>query len=49
MKLPYAIFGKSLLLSLLENYCDINKAERFDALFERLVFDDFTARDHPVL
>nr|VFK32121.1 MAG: Predicted AAA-ATPase [Candidatus Kentron sp. MB]VFK35081.1 MAG: Predicted AAA-ATPase [Candidatus Kentron sp. MB]VFK76213.1 MAG: Predicted AAA-ATPase [Candidatus Kentron sp. MB] len=29
-------FGKSLLLSMLENYYDINKADRFDALFGRL-------------
>nr|VFJ43085.1 MAG: Predicted AAA-ATPase [Candidatus Kentron sp. DK] len=29
-------FGKSLLLSVLENYYDLNKADRFDALFGNL-------------
>nr|VFK61513.1 MAG: Predicted AAA-ATPase [Candidatus Kentron sp. TUN]VFK70321.1 MAG: Predicted AAA-ATPase [Candidatus Kentron sp. TUN] len=29
-------FGKSLLLSMLENYYDLNKADRFEALFGHL-------------
>jgi hypothetical protein len=29
-------FGKSLLLSMLEHYYDIKRAEQFDALFGRL-------------
>ena len=29
-------FGKSLLLSMLEHYYDVNRAEQFDALFGRL-------------
>ena len=29
-------FGKSLLISMLENYYDLNRADQFDALFEKL-------------
>ena len=39
-------FGKSLLLSMLENYYDINKADRFDALFGRLAIGQVPTEEH---
>ncbi|PXF56748.1 MAG: hypothetical protein C4B58_12395 [Deltaproteobacteria bacterium] len=37
-------FGKSLLLSMLENYYDVAKKDEFDALFGHLEIGD---HDHP--
>ena len=39
-------FGKSLLLSMLENYYDINKADRFEMLFGRLAIGQAPTEEH---
>nr|VFK11986.1 MAG: PD-(D/E)XK nuclease superfamily protein [Candidatus Kentron sp. LPFa] len=39
-------FGKSLLLSMLENYYDLNKADRFDALFGGLAIGQNPTAKH---
>ena len=39
-------FGKSLLLSMLENYYDINKAERFEELFGNLAIGQDPTPEH---
>nr|VFK58101.1 MAG: Predicted AAA-ATPase [Candidatus Kentron sp. UNK]VFK68247.1 MAG: Predicted AAA-ATPase [Candidatus Kentron sp. UNK] len=39
-------FGKSLLLSMLENYYDLNKADRFDALFGDLAIGQNPTEEH---
>nr|VFK75725.1 MAG: Predicted AAA-ATPase [Candidatus Kentron sp. MB] len=39
-------FGKSLLLSMLENYYDLNKADRFDALFGDLAIGKDPTAEH---
>nr|VFK26315.1 MAG: Predicted AAA-ATPase [Candidatus Kentron sp. MB]VFK35626.1 MAG: Predicted AAA-ATPase [Candidatus Kentron sp. MB] len=39
-------FGKSLLLSMLENYYDLNKADRFDALFGELAIGKDPTVEH---
>ncbi len=39
-------FGKSLLLSMLENYYDINKADRFGALFGHLAIGQAPTDEH---
>ena len=39
-------FGKSLLLSMLENYYDLNKAARFDALFGDLAIGKNPSSEH---
>ena len=39
-------FGKSLLLSMLENYYDINKADRFEALFGELAIGKAPTEEH---
>ncbi|MCB2262434.1 MAG: ATP-binding protein [Candidatus Thiosymbion ectosymbiont of Robbea hypermnestra] len=39
-------FGKSLLLSMLENYYDLNQAERFESLFEGLAIGKSPTAGH---
>ena len=39
-------FGKSLLLSMLESYYDLNKADRFEALFGHLAIGHKPTAEH---